>query len=73
MTDYPVLRLVVRYGAAGSIAASLLLLVLLILIGYPLVGWPSVPLALLLSLLLLVLGRSFTELVKLITEMLVPR
>ena len=73
MDDYPILRMIVRHGAAGVVAATAIVLVLVAGIGHALIGWLALPVAVLAALATYVLGRSYVELVRLITEMLLPR
>jgi len=72
MRDYPVLHLIVRHGAIGAAIASLALAVLISLAGFAALGWLIVPIALFAGGLMYVLGKSYAELVRLITEMLLP-
>ena len=72
MNDYPVLHLIVRYGAPGATIASVLVVILVGLAGFEALGWLSIPVALFAGGLMYVLGKSYAELVRLITEMLLP-
>ena len=73
MEKYPVLKLIVRYGQAAAVALALLVLGLGLFIGGQAWGWPAIPLAILLALVVFVLAKSYVELVLLVTDMLVPR
>ena len=66
------LKLIVRYGrtASGVLAALVGLGALPLL--WPLLGWLSVPIASVAAGLGYVVLRSYTEMVTLITEMLMP-
>ncbi len=73
MNDYPVLRLIVRHGAAGSIALGVIVFASIAYFGYPALGSLAIALGALVGVVLFILGKSYAELVRIITEMLLPR
>lgn len=73
MGDYPVLHLIVRYGAAGAVVASALAFALVAWLGFYALGWVALILAIVAAAVVYVIGKSYAELVRLITEMLLPR
>lgn len=72
MNDYPFLQLIVKHGKAGSAVLAGLMFVLLAMTLVPALGSVAFALAALLAILLWGVGRAFTELVRLITDMLLP-
>lgn len=73
MSKYPMLNLIVRHGAAGSVVVAVVLFALIVAIAQPAMGWVSIAVALFFASLAYVVGRSYVELVKLISEMLMPQ
>ncbi len=73
MNDYPVLRLIVRYGTAGAIALSLAVFAVIAWLGYETLGVLAIVLAALVGVVTFVVAKSYAELVRIITEMLLPR
>lgn len=72
MKDYPVLHLIVRHGSMGATLASIIVVALVALAGMQSLGWLVAPVALFAGAMTYVLGKSYAELVRLITEMLLP-
>ena len=72
MHRYPILSLVKRHGAAGSIGVAILVALLAGAGFWPLAGWLSLPTAIVLGGLALLLAMCFVELIKLITDVLMP-
>lgn len=73
MNDYPVLRLIVRYGTAGSVALAIVVCACVAYLGYATLGGLAVALGVLCGIVVFILGKSYAELVRIITEMLLPR
>lgn len=73
MSKYPMLELIVRHGPIGSVVVAVLTFVLIAVIGVPAIGWLAVVVATFVALLAYVVGRSYAELVKLVSEMLMPQ
>jgi hypothetical protein len=73
MDKYPVLAFIVRYGTPVSIALAVVAAALTLWIGFPLIGWASIIVAAVAGGVLLLVALSYVELVRLITEMLLPQ
>jgi hypothetical protein len=73
MGDYPILHLIVRYGAAGAVAVSVLVFAVVAGLGYHALGWLAIALAAVTAALVYIVAKSYAELVRIITEMLLPR
>jgi hypothetical protein len=73
MNDYPVLRLIVRYGTAGSIALGVVAFASIAYLGYPALGGLAIAFGALAGIVLFIISKSYAELVRIITEMLLPR
>lgn len=73
MERFPALSLLVKFGHAGAILAALAVLILVLTVGWPALGWVAVIVALLAGALVYIMAKSFVELVTIVTEMLVPR
>ena len=73
MNDYPMLRVIVRYGNLGCIALAFLVFVAMAWLGHSALGGPGIVLATLAAIVVFVVGRSYVELVRLITDMLLPK
>jgi hypothetical protein len=73
MTKYPMLSLIVRYGPIGSAVVAVAVFLLIAAVGLPAIGWLAVVVATFAALLAYVVGRSYAELVKLVSEMLMPQ
>jgi hypothetical protein len=73
MDKYPVLAFIVRYGTPAAIALAVVAAALTLWIGFPLIGWASIIVAAAAGGVLLLVALSYVELVRLITEMLLPQ
>jgi hypothetical protein len=73
MEKYPVLALIVGYGTPIAVALAVVVAILVLWIGFPLIGWASAVLAIVAGGVLLLVALSYVELVRLITEMLLPQ
>jgi hypothetical protein len=73
MDKYPVLAFIVRYGMPVAIALAVVTAALTLWIGFPLIGWASIIVAAVAGGVLLLVALSYVELVRLITEMLLPQ
>jgi hypothetical protein len=73
MKDYPVLGLIVRYGKAGGSVFVFAAAVLALWVSLPLGVLPAVVIAVLLALAGGIIVMSYVEIVRLITEMLLPQ
>jgi hypothetical protein len=73
MDKYPVLAFIVRYGTPVAIALAVVAAALTLWIGFPLIGWASIIVAAVAGGVLLLVALSYVELVRLITEMLLPQ
>ena len=73
MDKYPVLAFIVRYGTPIAVALAVMVAALTLWIGFPLIGWASIVLASVAGGVLLLVALSYVELVRLITEMLLPQ
>lgn len=73
MNDYPILRLIVRFGTAGSAVLGAVVFAAIGYLGYPALGALAIVLGALVGIVLFILGKSYAELVRIITEMLLPR
>ena len=69
---FPVLRATIRFGNAAALIAGLLAAVLTLWISWPSWGTAQIVLAAVLALGVALAIRSYTELVRLITELLIP-
>jgi hypothetical protein len=66
------LRAVTRVGKAIAIGLSLVVAVVLYALTSSSLGWPSIPLAIGVGVLVLVVVLGVVELIKLVTEFLMP-
>ena len=73
MDRYPVLAFIVRYGTPIAVALAVMVAILVLWIAFPLIGWLSVVVAVVAGGVLLLAALSYVELVRLITEMLLPQ
>ena len=73
MERYPMLGLVLRAGTAGVTLLAVFTAALLCWLAWPALGWLGALAALVAGAALYIAGRSFVELVQIVTEMLVPR
>jgi len=73
MHDYPILRLIVRYGGIGATVMSVVVFALVAWLGYAALGGLAIVLGALVAVVVYILAKSYAELVRIITEMLLPR
>lgn len=73
MKDYPTLALIVRYGKAGGPVLVLAAAVIVLWAALPLGLAPAIALAVVVALVGWLVVMSFVEIVRLITEMLLPQ
>ncbi len=73
MNDYPMLRLIVRYGSLGCVALAVLVFAAIAWLGHPELGGLAIVLGALTGIVVFIVGRSYVELVRLITDMLLPK
>lgn len=73
MEKFPVLRLITKYGTAGSVVLAVLVAVFVLVLAWPFWGLASLIPSVVLALLAFVVGKSYVELVVLITDMLMPQ
>lgn len=73
MERYPVLAFIVRHGNVASAALALAFAALAIAAGWASLGWIAVAAGVLGGAVIAVLGKSYVEIVTILTEMLVPR
>ena len=73
MSDYPVLRFIVRFGTAGSVALGVIVFASIAYLGYSALGGLAIALGIMVGIVLFILGKSYAELVRLITDMLLPK
>ncbi len=72
LARFPVLRTTIRFGRAIAIGLSLVVALLLYGLSSSALGWLSVPLAVGVGALVLVIVLGVVELIKLVTEFLIP-
>lgn len=73
MERFPVLTLMLRIGTKGAGLIGVAIGALLLLALWPTLGWSALLIAVPIGLLLAVVAMSYIELIKLITEMLLPQ
>lgn len=73
MERFPVLDLILRFGTPASVVLAAGGGVLTLICAWALIGWLAILAAALVAGLIFIVGKSYVELVTLITEMLVPR
>lgn len=73
MDKYPALDLVIRFGAAGGLALSIALAVLLGILLAPALGLLAWPVGAGAGALIFLICKSFVEIATIVCEMLVPR
>jgi hypothetical protein len=73
MNDYPMLRLIVRYGSQGCIALAVLAFAAIAWLAYPTLGGLAIVVGALTGIVVFIVCRSYVELVRLITDMLLPK
>lgn len=73
MERFPILDLILRFGTPASVILALAGSALTFCMVWPFVGWFGLLAAFVAGGLIFIVGKSYVELVTLITEMLVPR
>ena len=73
MNDYPMLRLIVRHGNLGCLGLAVLVFAAIAWLGHSALGGLATVLGALTGIVMFIVGRSYVELVRLITEMLLPK
>ncbi|HZQ59943.1 MAG TPA: hypothetical protein VFC24_01265 [Casimicrobiaceae bacterium] len=73
MERFPILDLILRYGTPASVVLGVIGAALVLLLAWTALAWIALPLALFAGGLVFVLGKSYVEIVTIVTEMLVPR
>ena len=72
LARFPVLRTTIRFGKVIAIGLSLVVALVLYALTSSSLGWVSVPLALGVGVLVLIVVLGVVELIKLVTEFLIP-
>lgn len=72
LARFPVLRATIKFGKAVAVGLSLVVAVLVYTLLSNLLGWLSVPLAIAIGVFVLIVVLGIVELVKLVTEFLIP-
>ena len=73
MERFPMLAFVLRFGTVATTLLALISAALIVLLAWPALGWTAGVVAVLVAAVIFVAGKSFVELVVIVTEMLVPR
>ena len=73
LANFPILRGVIRYGIFGTIVCSAILFAVTVTSLWPNMGLLSLAIASLVSLVVGVIGMGFTELIRLIVQLLIPK
>ena len=73
MDRYPFLGWIVRFGTVGSVLLAAFTAVMIVVINWASLGALAVVIAVVTAAVIVVIGRSFVEIVTILTEMLVPR
>jgi hypothetical protein len=66
------LRMILRYGALGAAMLAVLVALLVGTLCWTALGWPAAVAGIVAGALVYVVGRSYVEIVQIVTEMLVP-
>lgn len=69
MDRFPALRLILRYGRGGSVLLAVLIGFGLAAALWPLIGWPSVIVALIVGAVAYLIAKSYVEIIQIIIEM----
>jgi hypothetical protein len=69
MDRFPALRLILRYGRAGSAAVAVMIALATIAALWPAIGWPSVVLAPVIGAFAYLFAKSYVEIVLIVVEM----
>lgn len=73
INSYPFLRLIVGYGKLGALILAVTTVVILFVLTQATIGWLAIPASLLPGTILYIVCASYTELVTLTADMLLPR
>ena len=73
MDRYPVLAGIVRFGTIGSALLALFAAAMIVVINWASLGALAVLIAAVTGGVIFIVGRSYVEIVTILTEMLVPR
>jgi hypothetical protein len=73
MEKFPILKLIVRFGAPISLLVGIIVAAVAILAAWTLLGYASVIVGLALGVLSIGAMKSYVELIVLITDMLLPQ
>ena len=73
LANFPVLRWVIRYGIFGTIVFALIIFAVILASLWSNMALLSFGIAILISLLVAVIGMGFTELIRLIVQLLIPK
>ena len=68
----PMLSAILRFGAPAAIVLSVTVAALVLWLGWPSMGLAAIPLAIVVGLATAALTLSYAELVRLVTDMLMP-
>jgi hypothetical protein len=72
MNRYPVLKLIIKYGTPGAFVLGFLALVGTFFVCFTTVGWLALPIAVVISAVVVLVVKSYAELILMITDMIVP-
>jgi fumarate reductase flavoprotein subunit len=72
LARFPILSMVVRHGVKTGVVASLLVAALVLWLGWTVLSWFAVPIAIVVAAIALVVILGLRELVLLVTEFLMP-
>jgi hypothetical protein len=73
MDRYPVLGWIVRFGTVGTALLAAFAAIVIVVLAWAAHGMLAVVIAVVVAAVILVVGRSYVEIVTILTEMLVPR
>ena len=72
MSKYPALGLIIKYGTPGAYVLGLLALAGVFFGFYATIGWYALPIAVVASLVVVLVVKSYAELIIMITDMMIP-
>jgi fumarate reductase flavoprotein subunit len=72
LSGFPALKLISRYGVPGSLGLGVIVAILVVWLGWTFFGGLAIPVAAIAGGLAALIGVSYTELIRLITEFLMP-
>ncbi|MDX2277349.1 MAG: hypothetical protein NW206_18030 [Hyphomonadaceae bacterium] len=73
MTEYALLRAVAQYGRLAAALLALAAAAAILCIAFPMIGWPAALYAALCAGLVFIVVASYSDLIRLTIEMLLPR